>query len=512
MVELKIRLYKDSSGVLLGGFLDGLNGISQNNANVNEVLVIVDGFELAPGEVLRISYEEQNGAEHIDYTLMNDNGNGTYSAEIDYAVTNGTPNSIWELGLQIASNWVENELYKGYMTKQNLANTLWFLVHNTVRDRNNLYPSKGDLAALYQAAQQIISEVKEPVAEVKQDVAEVKQDVAEVKQDVQETQEFVASKGQPNGIATLDESGKVPKEQLPENLGGNGTNLPNSDKEIVFVDVMSMIANQDNALFVKLSGRYIRGEIIILCQLQGQYANVSAVSASEGGVYNWSITAPTWQIESMGVLLDHANIAVFGITNKDGYIAYGLREYRISNNYLTPQYVVDVITGDITRDELTDDQKDIACDWVGAVRQGYYANANNAGVVKADYNYGLYVGSTGLMSIYKATNDEIKNKQQVYRPIVPATIEYATMYALADCKDTTLWTDDTTVDGVVTKGTKTKACETIGAVKESYVNNLPDNLTEEQKKKWISIFSTEEWTFTLEDGTTVTKKVVVSND
>lgn len=180
MVELKIRLYKDSSGVLLGEFLEGLNGITQNNANVNEVLVIVDGFELAPGEVLRISYEAQNGAEHIDYTLMNDNGNGTYSAEIDYAVTNGVPNSTWNLGLQIASNWVETESYIGYLHKQNLVDLLEFKVNNSVKDRNGNYPKLGDITTLYLTAQEKIEasdKNAEEIGNVKTQVAGIEKNV-----------------------------------------------------------------------------------------------------------------------------------------------------------------------------------------------------------------------------------------------------------------------------------------------------------------------------------------------
>jgi hypothetical protein len=41
------------------------------------------------------------------------------------------------------------------------------------------------------------------------------------------------------------------------------------------------------------------------------------------------------------------------------------------------------------------------------------------------------------------------------RPITPAVLDYATMSALADCKDTTLWTEER----------KATACETIGALK-----------------------------------------------
>ena len=153
MVVMKIKLYKDSAGALHAEFLDGLNSVSQNNSNVNGVLVVLDNFDLMPEEVLRIAYELESGAEVDDYTLMEDNGDGTYSAEVPPAVTRSDVGTEWFLGLQIASNWVENDDYTGYLYKQNLVERLKFTVNNAVRDLNGKYPSRGDLTALYQEAQ-----------------------------------------------------------------------------------------------------------------------------------------------------------------------------------------------------------------------------------------------------------------------------------------------------------------------------------------------------------------------
>lgn len=80
---------------------------------------------------------------------------------------------------------------------------------------------------------------------------------------------------------------------------------------------------------------------------------------------------------------------------------------------------------------------------------------------------GLIASSSGngKVNIRKAEKSDIDAKTQNYKPITPVLSEYTTMKCLTDIKDTTLWTDDTTdEEGNVVKGTKTKACETIGAV------------------------------------------------
>lgn len=83
-----------------------------------------------------------------------------------------------------------------------------------------------------------------------------------------------------------------------------------------------------------------------------------------------------------------------------------------------------------------------------------------AGAVKINEAFGIDVNSSGALRIFPATNDQIsKRAESTTSQLVPITtrnLDYATMSALADCKDTTLWTDKD----------KTKACETIGAVKK----------------------------------------------
>ena len=79
--------------------------------------------------------------------------------------------------------------------------------------------------------------------------------------------------------------------------------------------------------------------------------------------------------------------------------------------------------------------------------------------------YGLNISSSGVLTTQPASQTDIDSKLSGFKPISPNRLEYAVLKALSDCKDTTLWTDDTTDEnGEVVQGTKTKARELIGAV------------------------------------------------
>lgn len=96
-----------------------------------------------------------------------------------------------------------------------------------------------------------------------------------------------------------------------------------------------------------------------------------------------------------------------------------------------------------------------------------YATASKAGVVKNYYNQwtsGIEFLSDGSIRVKKADNSDINAKISETMPIVPKTLDFATMSSLADCKDTTIWTDNATIDGEYIKGTKQKARELLGAV------------------------------------------------
>ena len=210
MVVLKIKLYKDNAGALHGIILEGANGVSQNNSNSNKVLVVIDGFELADEEFLRVGYEKQDHSESVAYEAMNDNGGNTYSLDMPPAVFNSTPNSKWELGLQIVSDWIDG---KGYAYRQNIVEPIVFTLRNAVKDENNQYPSVGEADRILKN----IDNIKNAI-------------------------------GKPNGIATLDESGQLAPSQVPTsvsesistNAGGiakNAGGIANIEKQIADIEL-----------------------------------------------------------------------------------------------------------------------------------------------------------------------------------------------------------------------------------------------------------------------------------
>lgn len=60
------------------------------------------------------------------------------------------------------------------------------------------------------------------------------------------------------------------------------------------------------------------------------------------------------------------------------------------------------------------------------VKNTDYASAANAGVVRVQQNYGVNIsGVNGTISLACATDAEIKNRSQYYKPIVPSNLDYA---------------------------------------------------------------------------------------
>ena len=120
------------------------------------------------------------------------------------------------------------------------------------------------------------------------------------------------------------------------------------------------------------------------------------------------------------------------------------------------------------------------------VKKTDFASGENAGISCVDMSFekvygGIFMSTLGTkrLIIRKASYGDIdRRKPRNYfdgglngtdncAPIVPSNLDYATMSALADCKDPTLWTDDSTDEnGEVVKGTKTKALELLGAVQK----------------------------------------------
>jgi hypothetical protein len=114
-----------------------------------------------------------------------------------------------------------------------------------------------------------------------------------------------------------------------------------------------------------------------------------------------------------------------------------------------------------------------------------YATNKNAGVAIFDDYYGIGIYTAGMSKGYAyfvcATDSDITGKKNRYKPIVPYNQDKAWKMSAIDNKET--WTDED----------KAKACETIGAVKQEYVDNLPDHLTltDEQKAKWRALLGIE---------------------
>ncbi len=162
MITLKIRLYKDSSGALRIDWLDGLNCVSQNSVGNHVVQFVPDGFELAHGEHIRMSFatslnEADVNTENVGWTYVPlDWLTQTYKAEIPPLVlaTRGT----WYVQAQIAYGNVHTNQY---LNANNSVNTLSFEVNNSIyEDATGNYPNDADIANLYRQAKDGIEYLK----------------------------------------------------------------------------------------------------------------------------------------------------------------------------------------------------------------------------------------------------------------------------------------------------------------------------------------------------------------
>lgn len=144
---------------------------------------------------------------------------------------------------------------------------------------------------------------------------------------------------------------------------------------------------------------------------------------------------------------------------------------------------------------LTEGDQELARDWLGAVGKEDWATDNVGGVLRGVKAFGFGVDQYGRGFIAKAEKSDIDTATNEYKPIVPKLRDYFLMKGLSDCKEPELWTDDTKDEnGAVVKGTKTKACETIGAVPKlenpnATTNNLPQAyiLTPNQEVRLLDI-------------------------
>lgn len=96
----------------------------------------------------------------------------------------------------------------------------------------------------------------------------------------------------------------------------------------------------------------------------------------------------------------------------------------------------------------------VAVDLTDYVKKTDYANNNGkTGVVTMNRMYGIAaINSTGLLSTSPATEEELRAKNNAYRPIAPATLDYAIKVGL------------TTNTQTLSKEEQAKACEWLGVV------------------------------------------------
>ena len=66
----------------------------------------------------------------------------------------------------------------------------------------------------------------------------------------------------------------------------------------------------------------------------------------------------------------------------------------------------------------------VQVDLTDYVKKTDKANNNDLGLVKGGLNYGTNVAASGVVAINPATDTEIQEKTQAYKPIVPARIDY----------------------------------------------------------------------------------------
>lgn len=136
-----------------------------------------------------------------------------------------------------------------------------------------------------------------------------------------DTSRLAASeKGQANGVASLDENGKVPAEQLPEGIGGGLPEGFNPEDYVKFTDY----ATENNPGVGKVSPNF-------------------GIGLSGDGFY---YIIPAYDNE---------------VTKQDQY----------SYKALLPRHISKVVKVGITTntETLTDEEKTSACDWIGAVKK-----------------------------------------------------------------------------------------------------------------------------------------------
>lgn len=299
--------------------------------------------------------------------------------------------------------------------------------------------------------------------------------------------------------------------------------------------------------------------------------NTDYATAIKAGVF----TVNAYGFHGLTMIDNGTRLAVSGASNTDIDNATSVFKPIVANNY---KYAVKKAITTNT-ETWTDDEMQSARDLIGAVGKTEYATADKAGVFYWSKERGLEMANDkGLLTIYTPSELDIRKRTESSTKysrtaLTLNRIGYAVMSSLSDGKDTTLWTDDSTVDGQVVKGTKTKALELLGAVQsvkeseidgswflygtdekgarklykvlagvganfipirdgwgglpvpnatkdnhatpKSYVDNLPDNLTltDDEKAKWCGMFgATKLYLHTISVENSTEKLYIVSKN
>ena len=344
------------------------------------------------------------------------------------------------------------------------------------------------------------------------DKLKLKSEEAFKKAKEENTRTYIAKteKGEPNGVATLDENAKIPTAQIPDlekvsktgdemtgplrvssarslekaQLQNNGVEVGALDAEVPvktwYANGFILRTKDGKDVYIALpdkDGTLITADDIATVREAAE----DALSIAKGANQSLSYGDYATLIATLNALPNTAlnvgqNLYIFTVGVPDLWVA-GIEE--ISKPYVNT-------TDDPLDDAFVKELKDNGYVQVGFYKIGQietqeaaitdcvkftdYATTDKAGVVKIDIEKGFTVGTDGTASLYQASRYDVDKKTNAFKPITPFRLDYAVKVGITTNTETL--TDDTTdEDGNVVKGEKTKACEWLGAVKKPTVRN-----------------------------------------
>ena len=228
-----------------------------------------------------------------------------------------------------------------------------------------------------------------------------------------------SEKGAPNGVASLDAEGKVPKEQLPDDIGGGASE--EAIEEAIAKVHRTYTASYDYGFTVAT-----------LKSIVQDFYNGAVVHLTASGV------AIRFDVEYAGTGQVTATSHYYNSEN-DVY-QVNMLQYR----YVMGADDATVIIPTGTLKTLVSDTD--------------YATPSTAGVVRTNASFGITMGwsnENDLIRIYPADEEDIKNKTSSFKPITPKNLNKAVKESV------------TTNDETLTDEEKATACEWLGAENNS---------------------------------------------